>query len=175
MTDQMIYDKTIYATPTLPEAPCSISMRVPIPGYTDHPQITGRGQTGAEAAAQWQAARDALLALLAPPPTPTREEQLARLLTCGVTKATARGDFALVERLTKAYTIVARGMVEPTAVEGAWAVRSSADVETWYESDGQRCTCPDAKKHQDDTHYRCKHAISVLYFIRLQGITPYPA
>ena len=36
----------------LPEAPCSITLRVPMPGYADHALITGRGQTGAEAAAQ---------------------------------------------------------------------------------------------------------------------------
>ena len=153
---------------TLPEAPCSITLRVPMPGYADQALITGRGQSGAEAAAQWQSARDGLLAVLAPPPTPSREERLSQLLACGLRRATTQEDYSLVERLTKAYILVLRGLVEPTAVAGVYAVRSNTSVETWYEVSHTTCTCQDyVKRHTPEKSYRCKHIWSLLMYTRL--------
>ena len=152
----------------LPEAPCSITLRVPMPGYADHALITGRGQTGAEAAAQWQAARDGLRAVLAPVPLPTKEDRLDQLLAYGLRHAVTKEDYGLVERLSKAYILVLRGLVEPTAVVDIYAVRSSTSIETWYEVSSGMCTCQDyVKRHTPEKAYRCKHLLAVLMHIRL--------
>jgi hypothetical protein len=143
-----------------------------MPGYADQALVTGRGATGAEAAAQWQASRDALLAVLAPPPAPippTREEVLSRLLTCGTLKAVKRGDFALVQRLTKAFVLVVKGMIECTEREGAYAVRSERDMNLWYTVEGMTCSCPDSQRHRGDEHtHCCKHVLCKLMYERAE-------
>ena len=150
----------------LPEALCSITLRVPMRGYADHALITGRGQTGAEAAAQWEGTRDALAAVLAPPPLPTSEARLAQLLACGLQKAVAKEDYGLVERLSKAVALVLSGAVEPTKRVQALAVRSQRDSSLWYTVEGQCCSCPDWQKHRaDEAGYCCKH-IAAAYFWR---------
>ena len=171
-----IYEYNGHAAPTvipqgpamLPEAPCSITLRVPMPGYTDHALITGRGQTGGEAAAQWQSARDGLLAVLAPPSLPSREEQLSQLLACGVLKAVQRGYMPLVERLTKGCVLAVKGLVEPTDLPQMLTVRSQTDSDTWYTvNDNGACSCPDWGKHREDARYRCKHGLASLFYRRI--------
>ena len=153
----------------LPEAPCSITLRVPMPGYADHALITGRGQTGTEAAAQWQAAKDGLLAVLAPPPPPSREERLSQLLACGILKAVQRGDVALVERLTKGFILAVKGLVEPTDLPQALAVQSQASPDTWYTvTTAGACSCPDREKHREEAHYLCKHLLASLLYRRIE-------
>lgn len=155
----------------LPEAACSITLRVPMPGYADHALITGRGQTGAEAAQQWQTTRDALVAVLTPP-APTREERLTALLTKGLTCATQRQDWHLVERLSKAAALVLAAAIEPGERAGLLAVRSQREADHWYEVDGLQCSCPDFARHaRNGERYQCKHVLAALLWTRLSDDT----
>lgn len=149
----------------LPEAPCSITMRVPMPGYSDHALITGRGQTGVEAAAQWQAARQALLAVVTTPaPLPPRTERLAQLLTKGLACAAERQDSALMDRLAKATYLVLTNAIEPTDRAQALAVRSMQHPDTWYTVEAGHCSCPAMGHHPE---IPCKHALGVALWQRL--------
>lgn len=152
----------------LPEAPCSITLRLPVPGTADHALITGRGQSGPEAAAQWQATRDALLDVLAPPDRLTR---LTRLLQCGAAKALAQQDHALLERLAQAYTLVARGLVEPTETPAVMAIRDTDHPGTWHEVAlaGLVCSCETWHAHHraGEAKFHCMHSLAVLMHQRL--------
>ena len=152
----------------LPEAPCSITMRVPMPGYADHALITGRGQTGAEAAAQWQGSRDAMLAVVtAPAPLLSRTQRLSLFLACGLEKALAAQDTGRVQRLLKAAALVLAGCVSQES-DGAYVVRSQTEPEkTVYRVVGHACTCQDATRHADESSFWCKHALSVLFVAKL--------
>ena len=154
--------------PTFPEAPVSINCRVAVPGLTDQPQVTGRGTNGYEAAYRLKEGVDALLALYAPPPPPTREQRLAQLLTCGLQRAVAKGDIGLVERLAKAAALVLSDAVETTERAQALAVKSQAHPDTWYTVEGVCCSCPDWAKHRaDEAPYACKHGIAAYFWRKL--------
>ena len=163
--------------PATPEALCSMNGFVKIGrAETRTHQVTGRGATPEEAAANYfgsldaleagyaaRAAREALL-----PPLPSRTERLSRLLACGLEKTTAKGDWRLVDRLTKAVALVLAGRVVPMG-DGTYQVRSQTEPETtMYEVSGRACTCPDSRKHEaDEQPYRCKHILSYLFVLRL--------
>lgn len=115
---------------------------------------------------------DATRQALAPegPAVPaTREARLAQLLTCGLQRASNKGDWGLVERLSKAAALVLRGAVEGTERAQAYAVRSQAQPDTWYTVEAGHCSCPDWHKHRDEGRYYCKHGLSVLLTQKLDG------
>src|ERR1051326_9223187 len=116
-TDCHNTDADVYLAPgtALPgEAPTSMNVYVEIPGL-GRTQVTGRGQTGLDAAHQLKSGVDALQALYAAPaPLASRTERLATLLACGLGKAAAKKDSALIERLSKAPALVLAGGGEPT-------------------------------------------------------------
>lgn len=146
----------------LPEASCSVNLRFAVGPYGQMAQATGRGMTAAEAARNLRETMEATRAELAPPPPPTREARLAQLLACGLTRAVAKGDGGLVERLAKAAALVLSGAVEPTERAQALAVRSQRDMNVWYTVEGLACSCPDwGKRRGDETPYHCKHRLAV--------------
>lgn len=157
---------------TLPEVPCSVNGFFHVDGYPDRFQATGRGSTAQDAARNL---RDTITAtktaLEAPVPT-TREQRLSTLLTCGLTRAVAKGDWGLVQRLSKAAALALSGAVEYTG-EGATDVRSQREpTQTWYTvgEDGS-CTCQDWRVHHKgdgEPRYRCKHVLAVLMVVRLE-------
>jgi hypothetical protein len=158
--------------PQLPEAACSVNIRFRVEGYGDA-QATGRGTSPAEAAQNLRQTIDATRLALAPegpPVPPTRAEQVAHLLSHGLTKALIQGDTGLVERLAKAAALVLGNAVEPTDSPAVMAVRSAHEPSTWYEvANGMVCTCKDWEKHHraGDGRYRCKHVLCVLMSARM--------
>ena len=161
---------------TLPEAPVSLNCFVEVPGL-GRVQVTGRGygaHSEAEAVAHLLLASEQLKAQTqpqGPPPPPTREEQIAQLLTKGLACAVAKGDWKLIDKLSKAAALVLNNAIEATDSPTIWAVRSSQDAEHWYEvtKDSYVCTCPDWNKHykKGDHKYLCKHGTALAMFQRI--------
>ncbi len=158
----------------LPESQCSINGFVKIGRHEtrDH-QVTGRGQTPEEAAANFfgcvevleagYAARAARAA--APPPLASRTQRLGLLLACGMEKAV--GNTPRIERLLKAAALVLAGCVSQES-DGTYAVRSQTDPETTvYHVAGRACSCQDAAHHADDSTFWCKHTLGALLTIKL--------
>jgi len=174
-TDCHNTDADVYLAPGtafLGEAPCSMNAHVEIPGL-GRTQVTGRGQTGLDAAHQLKAGVDALQALyaaqalLAP-----RQQRLASLLTCGLGKAAAKQDWGLVERLSKAAALVLKGAVESTDSPTVLAVRSQTHQPGWYEVtvDSWWCTCPDWEHHtRRGEPWLCKHGLAAALTQRLDA------
>lgn len=166
--------------PQSPEATHSVNLFFKVEGYERDAQATGRGATAPEAAQNLLDVITETRRLLAPPvpnePMPVPAEppvlsfyqRLSRMVACGLEKAWARGDEALEERLIKAERLVRACALEATDLEGAFAVRSLSNPETWYNVDGKGCSCPDHKRHVEDTvKYHCKHSLAMLMFIKL--------
>ena len=160
-----------------PEALCSMSGNIKV-GACDVRSnlVTGRGATPEEAASNFFASRQLLLDGYAaldrpqPPAIPlTREARLAQILTCGLAKAVANGDYSLVERLAKAVALVLSDAVTPTEIAPVFAVRSQKNEYEWYEVSGKVCTCPDSTKHvkAGDIGYYCKHVLAVIFTAKL--------
>lgn len=145
----------------LPEAACSVNGFFTVNGWTRDFQATGRGATPQEAAHNLKATMVATQEALAPIPPPTREERLASLLACGLTRAVSKGDTGLVERLAKAAALVLSDAVEPTERVQAMAVRSAHQPDTWYTIEGISCSCPDWERHREEGGYCCKHRLAV--------------
>ena len=162
-------------TAPVPEARCSMNGYVKIGlAETRNHQVTGRGNTPEEAAANYFGGVKALEAGYAaraarnatPAPLASRTQRLSLLLVKGLTCAASRQDQALVDRISKAAYLVLAGAVEPTERDGAWAVRSQRDPLTWYTVDGEHCSCPDAGKHPERG---CKHFLAVALWQRLEA------
>lgn len=155
---------------TLPEAPCSMTARVLVRAVScESILITGRGQTGPEAARNLLESCAALKTqAAAPPPLASRTQRLSLLLAYGLEKAVGKEDWKLVERLTKAAALVLAGRVVDMGDNTA-EVRSQTEPETTtYQVVGHRCTCQDAKKHQAaEQAYYCKHSCAALFFYKL--------
>lgn len=159
-------------SPVLPEAPASLNVYVEVPGL-GRVQATGRGTSGADAARMLRESVEALRAEFAPPPLPSRAERAAALLACGTAKALAAEDYGLLDRLSKAYVLVVRGLVEDTDTPAVKAVRSLSQPGTWYEITvpGLVCTCPDYEhRHRDgDSKHLCKHSLATWMAGRLDA------
>ena len=179
------YVRTSQAPVTSPEALCSMNGFVKIGKHeTRSHQVTGRGATPAEAAANFFGCQDALEAGYAarearatvPPPAPvlpSRDERLASLLACGTAKALAASDDDRLERLVKAYLLVAKGMVEEIQIDGvgqgAYWVHSQTDPEKVYAVQGRACGCQDHKRHAEEPGWYCKHVLAALFVTRLDA------
>lgn len=157
----------------LPEATISLNCFVEVPGL-GRCQVTARGFSEAEAVQHLLCATEQLKAQTqpqGPPPPPTREEQIAQLLTKGLACAVAKGDWKLIDKLSKAAALVLNNAIEATDSPTIWAVRSSQDAEHWYEvtKDSYVCTCPDWNKHykKGDHKYLCKHGTALAMFQRI--------
>jgi hypothetical protein len=155
--------------PFLSEAACSVNIRFRVEGYPDLAQGTGRGANHREAVANLKATMDETRRMLAPT-LPDRAIRLAALLACGTQKALARGDAALVERLTKAYILYVRGAIEPADSTAVWAVRSQTSADHYYEVAGNRelgyiCSCKDWESHRraGEQYYTCKHGLVLAF------------
>lgn len=148
-----------------PEMPCSITAHVDMDGL--RVQITGRGPTPADAAAQFRGT----LAAMQPAPvtSPSRTAQIAALLTCWLDKAVTRQDWPLVETLSKGAALALAGAVEPGDRVGVVAVRSATHPDTWYEVEGLTCTCPAYQQHvrKGVPEYACKHRCAAAFVARL--------
>lgn len=166
------------AQPTMTEAPCSLNAFVDVNNI--RVQVTGRGETPTEAINRFYDLMSALMPPtpsvaaepeLEPPtaPVPTLESQVASLLACGLSKATARQDWPLVARLSHAAALVLAGAVEMGSVAGEMAVRSQANPDTWYTVADRTCTCPDYQRaaRADNTKHCCKHILAVSMWARL--------
>lgn len=172
------------APATSPEALCSMNGYIKIGKHeTRSHQVTGRGSTPAEAAANFFGGIDALEAGYAarearatvPPPAPvlpSRGERLASLLACGTAKALAASDDDRLERLVKAYLLVVKNLVEEVQIDGipqgAYRVHSQTVPGTTYVVQGRICSCQDHKRHAEDTGWFCKHALAALFVTRLE-------
>ena len=158
--------------PQMPEATHSVNGYFFIQGHRERYQATGRGWSAQEAAQNLADTIAATREALAPPvPEPkTREAQVAELLTCWLGKAAARGDFGLVERLSKAAALVLAGMVELGNRPGMLAVRSSKDAGTWYDVEGRTCTCQDYTCHarKGEPEHACKHIAAAALHLKLR-------
>lgn len=139
------------------EAPCSINAHLDIQGL--RVQITGRGTTPAEAAHNFQGT---LAAMQPAPEVKSLHQRVGDVLVHWLGKAAGRGDFGMVERLSKGAALVLAGMVEPGNSPTEWAVRSATSPETWYSvtlADQKSCTCQDyvchARKGQPE--HACTH------------------
>ena len=159
----------------LPEAALSLNGYVHVPGLPERVQVTVRSTSVDEpvhtVAQRFRHSMQAVVEAFAPPPTPSREERLSQLLACGTLKAVQKGDMSLVERLTKAFVLAAKGLVEPTDLPDTLAVRSQTSTDTWYTvNDAGACSCPDWGKHREEAHYRCKHIIASLFYRRTAQI-----
>lgn len=155
-------------TLTYAEAPCSMNTHVEVPGF-GRVQVTGRGVTPAEAVANLRGQVEALTST--PAPVLSREERLAQLLTCGLTKAVAKQDWCLTEKLGKAAVLVLSGAVQPGEREGLTTVRSLTNPDTWYEVDelGQ-CSCPDYHhRAKEGERFWCKHTLAAMMAQRLNS------
>jgi hypothetical protein len=152
-------------TPHYTEAPCSMNTFLEVAGI-GRVQITGRGCTPAEAAANLRGQVEALLPT--PPPVQTREERLAQLLACGLSKASQKGDWNLIEKLSKAAALVLADAVQPGEREGLMTVRSRSNPLTHYEVEQEACSCKDYTcRAKEGTPYYCMHLLSVMMVQRL--------
>lgn len=152
----------------LPESPCSVNAHVEINGLRI--QVTGRGHTADEAATNFRATLAAMQPPAPEPPPPlTREQRIAELLTCWLGKAVQRGDFGLVERLSKGAALVLGHQVERSDRANVLAVRSTKNPETWYEVEGRQCTCPGYQTHvrYSKAEHVCKHICAAALWQRL--------
>ena len=161
----------------LPEAACSVNVMFDLPGY-GKAQATGRGANADEAAANLASTIAATRAALAPvpaavavvvePPALSNTQRVAHMLACGLDKAMARQDVALVERLSKAAALVLGGAVAPGERDGLLTVRSQAEPETWYSVEAGQCTCKDWSLHtKAGAKFCCKHVLSAMMYTRL--------
>lgn len=171
------------APATSPEALCSMNGYIKIGKHeTRSHQVTGRGSTPAEAAANFFGGIDALEAGYAArearakgpspaPVLPSRSQRLASLLACGMAKALAAGDDDRLERLLKAYLLVLKNMVEEIQIDkigqGVYRVRSQTDPAKIYLVQGRICNCVDHKRHAQETGWYCKHVLAALFVTRL--------
>ena len=161
----------------VPEALCSMNGYVKIGlAETRNHQVTGRGNTPEEAAANYFGGVEALEAGYAaraarnatPAPLASRTQRLSLLLACGVEKAIGKGDWKLVERLMKAVVLVLAERVVQTG-DGTCQVRSQTEPETTvYRVQGRACACQDASQHHTDVSYWCKHSLSSLMEMKLK-------
>jgi len=166
-----------YPTPAShSEAPCSLNIKLRVAG--GDVQITGRGQTPAEAVANVLETKALLTAALtaptaptAPTPRPSRTQRLGVLLACGTEKAVAQGDLARLTRLVKAYELVVRGHVVANPDGGGALVQSqAAGATTHYRVVGRRCECADYTRHVEaEQSYLCKHGLAYLLVQRLDA------
>ena len=164
----------------LPESPCSVNAYLHIPGIADRVQVTGRGMTAHEAAANLRDLIAETKAVLAPPqalpqPAPAiadRTQQIGALLACGLKKATKKGDWTLVERLGKAAALVLSDAVSLGEREGMLAVQSQSHPDHYYEVDGIACSCPDFEMHVRTPNYYCKHGLAAAMWTRLNQTAP---
>lgn len=163
--------RPVPAPPVLAEAPASVNGFFEIEGFGRF-QATGRGFTGAEAAANMVATMEATRAALLPPkierPT-SRTAQLGALLTCWLSKAVAIGDLGLAERLSKAAVLVLADAVTLGPEPGTISVQSlTAPDRVPYGVEGTACDCPDSRKHREVlASYLCKHALASMLWQRL--------
>ncbi|HEY5865106.1 MAG TPA: SWIM zinc finger family protein [Candidatus Tectomicrobia bacterium] len=155
--------------PALPESPCSVNVFFEIEGY-GRAQATGRGLTADEAASNLRETVMATKKALEAPPVVSMEARLGALITCGMQRATKKGDWALVEKLANAAAIVLSGAVEPGEREGLTAVRSQKNPETWYSVEENTCTCP-AWEHavRKGEKQPCKHVLAAHLSARLKS------
>lgn len=156
--------------PACPEATHSVNVFFDVDGY-GKAQATGRGNSAKEAAANLLATMQETRAALAPQPVVPQKVTIGELLTCGLKKATAKQDWGLVERLTKAAALVLSGAVNPGERAGMLTVQSEKTPTHWYEVDGTACSCKDYEhRHQDgDKAYYCKHGLAAMLYTRLQA------
>lgn len=161
----------------LPEAPCSMNGFVKIgKADTRSHQVTGRGATPAEAAANYFGCLDALEAGYAAraarqAPLASRTQRLSLLLACGLEKAQANDDTQRVERLLKAASLVLADCVSQ-APDGCYDVRSQTEPsKTVYRVAARACTCLDAmrhaERHAEESSFWCKHSLAVLFAVKL--------
>ena len=159
---------------TLPEALCSMNgyVKIGMAEARNH-QVTGRGMTPHEAAANYFGSLDALEAgyaarvarQAAPAPLASRIQRLSLLLACGLEKA--QGNTPRIERLLKGAALVLAGCVSQEP-DGAYTVRSQTTPETTtYHVVGRLCPCQDAARHGDDSTFWCKHALGALLALKL--------
>jgi len=154
----------------LPEAPCSVNAHVELDGL--RVQITGRGLTPAEAAANFRGTLAAMQPAPAPDPAPvasSRTEQLSALLISWLGKATARGDWALVEKLSRGAALVLADKVQPGHRPGLVVVESRTHADQWYEVEGRQCSCPDYQCHvrKGEPEHVCHHIAAAALWQRL--------
>lgn len=105
----------------LPEAPCSVNayLDLPVIGRT---QVTGRGQTGEEAATHFSATAQAIMQRFPRPEAPT-PPTLGELLTKWLAKAAAQGDMALAARIGEGALLYLAGLVDAlplTTTDCSW-------------------------------------------------------
>lgn len=160
-----VFGATLTATPAapaLPEAPISVNVRVDIGGLCH--QVTARGHSGPEAAANLTSAIDALRATFEAPVQPTREQRLRGMLHCALLEAVRASNLALARRLDRAAELVRANAIAPTMAEGIYAVQSQSDPTRQYivYPDGGGCDC--ASGQQGGT---CKHLMCIDFYRRL--------
>lgn len=155
----------------LPEAPVSVNVRLDIAGLCH--QVTARGHSGAEAAANLADTLTALRATFKAPPVPDRAAQIAALVACGLRRCVQQGDLPKAQRLLKAEALVLAGAVAPTDCTSVWQVRSQSQNALWHlvtvttDADGREsygCTCQWATYHPETA---CKHSLSVAMWRKL--------
>ncbi len=150
---------------TLPEAPVSMNCFVEMDGV-GRVQITARGMTAAEAAAQLRAGIEALR------PTPF---QVKDLLDCAMDKAIAQDNPKIAEIALKAGLLMKAGKVTPpTVIAHHWQVQGSANLPytvMTHEPDadaGWSCSCPAAQHHPEQY---CKHYLACRGYAKIHGLT----
>jgi len=154
----------------LPEAPCSVNAHVDLDGL--RVQITGRGLTPEEAAANFRGTLAAMQPAPAPqPPAParSRSEQLGTLLGCWLGKASARQDWALVEKLSRGAALILAEKVQLGHRPGLIVVGSQTHDDQWYEVEGRQCSCPDYQCHarKGMMDHVCHHVAAAALWLRL--------
>lgn len=154
------------ALPDLPESPCSVNTFIDVDGY-GRTQVTGRGWSAEEAAANLKETICATRKALAPEP-PT----VGALLECALRKALAKGDEKLAARATSAAMLVLAGKVLPhTAVVDHYSVQGSQpepSVVNLHDPDapgGHSCTCKDwTMRNEPGVSHCCKHLAAVILY-----------
>jgi hypothetical protein len=153
---------TDHSNPTHAEAPCSVNAHLDLDGLRC--QVTGCGATGADAAANFRATRDAMLTPGAPMPTPLTARDVAlSLILCAVDKER----LPLAPRIAKALQLVEAGAVTWTSDDHLHAEVASqtepgvAYALTYTPGGGWGCNCYDWQ-HADSVAGKrvCKHAIA---------------
>ncbi len=158
----------------LPESPCSVNTFIEIEGV-GRVQVTSRGFTAVDAAANLRDTIAATRQALAPQP-PT----IGALLEAACIKAIAQQDDGLAAKAVQAALLVLRGAVTPpNVVQGVWLVQGSAElpyVVDLHDVDapgGRSCNCPDwtHRNGPDKEPHACKHICATMLAAKTQGIT----
>lgn len=156
----------------LPEAPCSVNayLDLPVIGRT---QVTGRGQTGEEAATHFSATAQAIMQRFPRPEAPAKPS-LGELLTKWLTHAAAQGDADLAARIGEGAMLYLAGLVVAVPLakdDHSWLARFAVTSQHFAGTTHTVTLDLDQRRHACDCAHTvvCAHIIAARIALKLEA------